>query len=257
MTQTNLWQVLWDSQMFVISVWWDVLCVPVLKKNKVSVSKRWAWAGRIKIAQSRTVTGFQDDRFSFCRKALPLQRGCHVGTLFLSGRECTLPRRGTLWKCLQGSLTIHGSTSLLMGPTTILIIDVVIDSAVLPPLTGAAEFTCMTLFVVPILWPFPSHLPSVSEISVILHLSFVICCASRAVFSPLRLPPPAGRWCWRTAVGWAYADDVKMSMWSVGRCWREAALIGDKWKLIGGKNASGNPRGGYLTPAQIKHSLGR
>lgn len=44
--------------------------------------------------------------------------------------------------------------------------------------------------------------------------------------------------------------------WSTGRCWQEAALIGDKWKLIGGKNTSGSPRGGYLTPAQIKHSLG-
>lgn len=164
-------------------------------ENKVSVSKRWA-SGCIKIAQSRTVTGFQDSRFSFCG-------GCHVGTLFLSCRECTLPRRSTWLKCLQGSLTIHGSTSLLMGPTTILIIDVVIDSAVLPPLTGAAEFTCMTLFVTPIPWPFPSHLPSVSEISVILHLSFVICRADRAVFSPLS----AGRWCWWTAVRWAYADD--------------------------------------------------
>lgn len=116
-------------------------------------------------------------------------------------QRVTLPRRGTWSKCLQGSLTIHGSTSLLMGPTTILIIDVVIDSVVLPPLTGAAEFTCMTLFIAPTPWPFLSHLPSVSEISVILHLSFVICRADRAFFLPLS----AGRW-W-TAVRWAYADD--------------------------------------------------
>lgn len=139
-------------------------------ENKVSVSKCWA-SGCIKIAQSRTVTGFQDGRFSFCGKTLLLQRGCHVETLFLSRRECTLPRKGTWSKCLQGSLTIHGSTSLLMGPTTILIIDDVIDSVVLPPLMGEAEFTCMTLFVVPIPWPFSSHLPSVSEIS----MNFCIC----------------------------------------------------------------------------------
>ncbi len=167
--------------------------------------------------------------------------------LFLSRRECTLPRRGTWSKCLQGSLTIHGSTSLLMGPTTILIIDDVIDSVVLPPLMRAAELRvwhCSSP---------PSHDPSrlifhLSRKSAwFLHLSFVICRADRAVFSSsvsrsLRL-----------------MDSCQLGLrwwWSAGRCWREAALIGDKRKLIGGKNTSGSPRRGYLTPVEIKHSLG-
>lgn len=149
-------------------------------------------------------------------------RGCHdAGTrsaLFLSPTECTLPRRGTRWKCLQGSLTIHGSTSLLMGPTTILIIDVVIDNAGPASPHGIGWINVYDIVRPP--HPMtPSHL--------VFHLSshrspwFCICHLLCVVptglfFPPLHLLLSAGCWCWRTAVRWVYDDDVKTGMLNTG-----------------------------------------